>query len=729
MLVAADQETFPIKHLQTCPPLVCLSTWDARGPGLIGNDDKAALEERLTILFRDHTTIWHNGCSFDLAVAVTNFPSLMPHVCQALEEGRVRDTKIREKLLALATHGNIRLKTLPNGVVLPLKYRLEDLAKNYLKKDRSAQKAGSFGKGSGDDEDEDPRGDAWRYNYDSLDGIPAEEYPDEARDYAIEDAQDTWNIFHAQEERLNRAYRIAGFPYSLPVEAVHVASGFYLYLQSSLGLDIDLERVAKLKEQLDRDLSDENLSLLIASGILRPSQPSRESTQRDHHPLTCKKLLTGKKSAKCDCPRKLTAPKKSSVDTKALHAHIEEVCKAHDLPVKRTDPSDKFPEGQVSAAADVLEDIADLSDVLKLFKFKTDLSKMRDVEIPRMSATPVHPHYDELKATGRTSCSASKLYPSGNVQNVDPRARECYIPSPGFWLLSVDISGMELVTLAQVILDMFGESTLAAQLQKGYDAHAYMGAQIVQRLAPKLWTPGGLSKDDHYLEFTEFKKTRPAFYKEWRNFSKPINLGLPGGMGAQTFVTYAKKSGVKVDLHTAGVCRDTWVEVYPEMPRYFDTIKRLWRDPDNSRVEQGPSGPFFKQRFSYRSPLGMVRRGCSFTEAANGNALQTPGAELAKLGMIRVCRAAFDPTVGSILCGRYRPLAFIHDEVLGEADAREIGGVGPTEIALEVDRLMVEGGKLIVPDIPLKTGQAYMLRWNKKAEAVWKDGKLVPWQG
>lgn len=722
MLIAADQETFPIKHLETCPRLVCLSTWDTRGPGLIGNDDPAALEERLTLLFRDHTTIWHNGCSFDLAVAVTNFPSLMPHVCQAIEEGRVHDTKVREKLLSLSTHGNIRFRPLPNGMDLPLRYDLATLAKNYLKKNRDHQKTPM----GGDEEDDNPRGDAWRYNYDSLDLIPADQYPDDARDYAIEDAKDTWDIYHAQEERLQRAHRIAGVPWSPAVESLHVGAAFYLYLVSSLGIDIDLDRVAKLKEQLDRDLSDENLSLLIGVGILRPSERSRPSNQREHHPTRCLRVLTGKKSAKCNCPHKMTAPKKASVNTKALHAHIEEVCAAHNLPVKRTEPSDKFPEGQVSAAADVLEEIAGYSEVLTLYKFKVDLSKMRDVEIPRMSSTPVHPHYDELKATGRTSCSASKLYPSGNVQNVDPRARECYIPTPGWWLLSVDYSGMELVTLAQTIVNLFGVSTLADRLRKGMDAHAYLGAQIVQRLGPR-WRPKGSTKDEHYAEFFALKKSDPKFYKEWRDFAKPVNLGFPGGMGPETFVTYAKKSGVKgLDVQTAALLREIWFETDPEMPGYFEWVKKLRRDPDNSRMEVGRDGPYFKQRFSYVSPLGMVRRGCSFTEAANGNALQTPGAELAKLGLIKVCRAAFDPTVGSCLYGNYRPLAFIHDEILGEANPN--GSVSPTRIAQEVDRLMVEGGKIIVPDIPLKTEQAFMLRWSKSAkETRDENGEMIPW--
>ena len=72
-----------------------------------------------------------------------------------------------------------------------------------------------------------------------------------------------------------------------------------------------------------------------------------------------------------------------------------------------------------------------------------------------------------LCLTGRSSSSASKLYPSRNEQNVDPRVRPCTIPRDGNVLVSTDYNGMELATLAQKCFNLFGHSVLADKIMRG----------------------------------------------------------------------------------------------------------------------------------------------------------------------------------------------------------------------------------------------------------------------
>src|SRR5690242_16367637 len=67
------------------------------------------------------------------------------------------------------------------------------------------------------------------------------------------------------------------------------------------------------------------------------------------------------------------------------------------------------------------------------------------------------PHYSVMTRAGRTSCG------NPNLQQVprDGGFRECYVGSDGHFLLTIDYSYIELVTLASICLLRFGFSRLA----------------------------------------------------------------------------------------------------------------------------------------------------------------------------------------------------------------------------------------------------------------------------
>lgn len=736
-MIGADTETFRIKHKALAPKLVCLSLFEPKlGRRLYGNGDEGLLPA-LEGLWDDHTT-WHNA-AYDLSVVSYNAPHLVPNICNALELGLVHCTKVREKLLVLATGegaGNLRFKIYPNGGVAPLRFQLGDLTKKYLAKNRDHQKSGH--QVTWDEEDEDARDDQWRYNFDQLDGWLAKDYPPEAADYAAEDAEDDYHIYHKQQDQLEIAYRTMGFAQvPVAVEAVHVAAAYYLYMGSAGGVRIDLEAVARLKAWVDKQLSDDEMRLLIEGGVMRPCEPERPQKRgAKRHAETCKR------KPGCACPPIMVAAVESSIDTKALHTLVEYICKENSKPVILTET------GRVSAASAVLEELKGLHPTLDMYKFRQGLIGIKQREIPRMSADVIHPHYNELVSTGRISCSASPLYPSGNITNVDPRARACYVPDDGWIMVSVDYSGMELVTLAQVMYTRFGSSTHRDLLIKGMDLHAWLGAQIGFDFNPGFRDAckslGSTHRDDYYRFFLEFKLDSATderkFYDENRNTAKPTALGYPGGLGPRTFIEFALSNyGLKVTLEKAQALRETWYAAHPDMQElYFATYKDTQKDYPNSRneLDKKTNEEKWKQRYWYTTPLGMIRRACAYTEGINGQGLQSPGAELAKLGVIKVYRAAFDPSQKSILYGRYRPLGFIHDEILGQVKLRDDGRSDlPPEwdmvdaVCKEKARLMVEGGKIVVPDVPLKAEPALQWRWNKKAEKVVDKatGYLMPW--
>jgi hypothetical protein len=753
-LIGADSETCPIRHKATAPRPICFSGSDGT---LVGNGDPEFWDWVEHVLRGEST--WHNAC-FDLSVIATHAPS--PHfttlICDGLEEGRIHCTKVREKLLVLGTHGNLRMRPLPNGQWLPIAYALNDLSRRYLKKDRSDQK-GEMPAHSWDPDldeaDQDPRGDAWRFNYDALDGWKAVEYPAEARAYAVEDAYDTREIF---------------LLFQPIVEALHVGVEFYLYLVSSRGIAIDLKEVQRLREWVAQDLSDEALPLLVASGVMRPSQPARP------HAGGHKQHVEGCKRKGCLCPAIMVAPEKSSIDTKQLHGLIESVCRSHNLPVVRTETQNHAADCpykkqvvhgkcgcpyRVSAAKAVIEELAPYNETLGQYQTRQSLIVVQDREIPRMSASPVHPHYDGVKESFRTSCSATKLYPSGNVQNVDPRARGCYVPSKAVleeldevtkllqgedWedylglvpqvLCSVDYGAMELVTLAQAIYTLFGSSTLRDQLNAGIDPHAYLGAQIQFAIRSDfrahVQALGDTSKDGIYKAFVALKAQKKGsdlrkFYDHGRKLAKPTGLGYAGGLGPDTFLVYAKGNyKIHVTRDEAVLFREVWYDTYPEMKPHFDYFQRHQKDTENARIEVVDGQEVIRTQFWYATPLGAIRRGCSFTKGINGIALQSPGAELAKCGIMRAYRATIDPSLKSILYGVCRMLAFIHDENLSEIDYhdRQLAHA----VAQEKARLMVEGGQMVVPDVLLKAEPCFMIRWNKSAEPRFCKNKLLaPW--
>lgn len=358
-------------------------------------------------------------------------------------------------------------------------------------------------------------------------------------------------------------------------------------------------------------------------------------------------------------------------------------------------------------------------------------------------AERIHACFSPLKRTGRTSSYASKLYPSWNGQQVDPRIRPCVIPEPGRALMSIDYASMELVTAAQVCLNLFGYSVLADKINSGTDVHAYLGAQIAYALDEDFKAAvdeyGG-GKDIAYDVFKQLKGfkepcTSPLFatikeggtwddfFGHYRKFAKPTGLGYPGGLGPKTFVAYAKATyGVTVDLATAELLRNVWKDTYPELGQYLDYVnKECWDRLNEPELKEDDEGKFVKRTFyAYDTPLGLHRAKCDYCACANGQALQSISADGALTALAAVVREC---SIGS-LKGKVFPSLFIHDELFGEVlqDGHE------HEYVQAVADIMEREFKIVVPDVKIGTEACMMYRWSKSAKPVYDEaGRLVPW--
>lgn len=710
-LIGFDTETHLFEAQRLLVPIVCVSASCGDHQEIRTRQTARDLVEYLIRDPEYHVVAHYAG--FDLAQIMYNWPNLIPDVFALAASGRAHCTVIREKLLNLTNTGNIKDIPLPDGSMKKnYSYSLQALVQKYLGIDLSEDKK---------------REDAWRLHYVELDGTPLDQWPHEAVEYAVADAVYAERIFWEQERHRQSFLEQTGIdPFA--VANFRVAADLALYLCSQWGMKVDAQQQARVMEQVKSAIDPANLPDLIEVGILMPAEPPRPHARghKDH--------VEGCKRRGCDCPVRMVPGREEKINDKVLRAYVEHFCTENGLPVKRTDPTEKFPEGQVCVDAEWFDDHAHLDPVLEQYRTRQKVQKIVTTELPRMldaegsPAPVVHPVYDVLKRTGRTSSYAVDTYPSFNCQNVDPRVRECYEARPGYVLFSLDYGAMELGTLAQKCLDLFGFSVLADKINAGVDPHAYLGGQLAYALDHRfneVCVESQLGTQDAIFEAFLSLKDSPheeiqALFKHYRTFAKPTGLGYPGGLGPDTFVAYAKATyGVIVEsVELAASLRDVWLQTYPEMPQYFDWLKERCVDPRHAG------------KFAYFTPYGMYRPNCDFTQIANGIGLQSPSAEGAITAVINLVQACYDPSLGSILYDDdqgpvCRPICFIHDEIVGELREDDM----MHERCQEISRIMVESMRTITPQVEPRTSAALMRRWNKKAEAVYDgNGRLTIWE-
>ena len=757
---AFDTETFLIGPGAVAPKMVCMSVAEGNDGGLVGNGD-ADIVEMLKHLFEPgHMLVGHNT-AYDCVVVALSYPELEPMIWAKYAAGEITCTRVQEQLINLSTHGKLDVAPLPDGSGKKLRYSLADLEQHYFGIDRSAEKTGD---------------DQWRMNYHLLDGKKASEYPADAAKYAVDDAVGTLRVHEAQRKRAAQGV--------LDVAPFHAWADFALFLITERGMAIDPERVEQVRQELAEKLSPNKLQPLVDAGILRPGEPARPHTRQTKKAaqLVADSGRTGPiedwephREMLEQEGIKFTSPKAPSVNRKALCAAVEQISKANGIEVKLTE------SGAVSADSEVLGDLSGFSEVIKCFAERQKLQKLVTTEIPRMEwkgrlAETVHFPFRVLLETGRTSSFANRLYPSGNGQQLHPMIRPCYVARPGHLLLSRDYGTLELATLGQRMIQLFGRSVHADKINAGQDNHAFLAARMAYELWPDFSATCdelGYSTNDQLYEAFMSLKGGPADYKEtkgkmvsafkwWRDFSKPTGLGFPGALGPWTFLQFAKKSyGVDVaaiaadmpahvfqesptlhriakdklgmeDFHWTPMTRaialaiklkEIWLDAYDMRP-YFDHIRDLHKDSANDIIGVTDEGREI-QGYYYISDFGMVRRGCSYTACANGYGMQTPAAEGAKAAGIQLVRACRDASAGSILHGNAHPVDFIHDEYLVEL--ADEGVQSNHDRAEEVGRIMRESMSMVLPDVPgLQTEGVLMRRWDKFADPTFDDqGRLI----
>jgi DNA polymerase I-like protein with 3'-5' exonuclease and polymerase domains len=251
-----------------------------------------------------------------------------------------------------------------------------------------------------------------------------------------------------------------------------------------------------------------------------------------------------------------------------------------------------------------------------------------------------------------------------------------FIPAEGQLFFSIDYSAIELVTLAKVCLHRYGESRLAEVLRAGQDPHGLTAASMYGMKPAK---------------FLAMKKRDTKEFKRLRAAAKAVNFGVPGGLGKDRLVDYARDVfGVTMTVEEAAAFRTSLIDdTYPELRKYLreeaDIVHTL---------------------------TGRVRSDVGYTEGKN-----TPFSGLAADG---AKQAMFALTAAG-----FRLVAFIHDEFVIELPEDD----DHSTRAVEIEKICVEAMQTVVGDLPVKCEYALMRRWSKDAETARdKDGRLIPWE-
>jgi len=193
----------------------------------------------------------------------------------------------------------------------------------------------------------------------------------------------------------------------------------------------------------------------------------------------------------------------------------------------------------ISSKAEDLENFRQhpfIDSYLKYHEMEKACSFVKNIESDR-----VHPRYNLLVNTGRTSCSKPNFQQLPRVGGI----REMFLASPGTKLAIVDYAAIELSTLAQILLDMFGESVMADQINEGVDLHKYYAS---------------IMRSCSISEVT----------KQWRQEAKAANFGFPGGLGVETFIQFSKSYGLDLGMSDAYAMKDAYFNTFPEMRPYLN---------------------------------------------------------------------------------------------------------------------------------------------------------------
>jgi hypothetical protein len=689
-----DSETWPIARARLAPKPVCVqSKVVGGGPAKIWRRADAIPHIARWLLGSDLLVGINIG--FDLASWCAYFPQLIPHVFAKYKRHEIQDLGINLKIVDVAYGKHWE------------EYGADGLFERFhLPSDKQNE---------------------WRTSFWKLDGMHPDEYPRSARRYALDDVELPALIYPQIEELAARFERKLGKP-CLHIAAEKARAAWPLHLDSCWGVHTNRRRTEVYRDRTVLALRKTRRRLQRTYVPVREPNPKFWGKKKDG-------IQIGK-DGRYRAP--FVRPNGKAIRLTG-QTYMRMLCKRRGKEVPITKPDKKTGKGGGGVSLDanaveminspLLAEVAKYGSQRKIMARCADLAKGYDY--------PLQARFNAMLKTGRTSCSkpdAKKKRseikawdPVGTqLQNPDKAqgVRECFDPPEiplGEWcelngiellkdwdplddewlFFDADFPSAELHALAQVQMCWFGKSKLGQLLNEGKDVLLWFGATILNGIP--------------YEKALERKKAGDPAIKDMRQMAKAYIYGLPGGLGAEKMVTYAR-TNYNVIINEARAKKDKaiWMEAL-DMGPYFNHIKRKISDVTDKGFLCDPIS-------------GMWR----------GNAFPT---ELFNFPFQRItaggaCDAAFhvaDEMINHLHRGKSalygtRGWNFVHDQIIGAGPR-----VLVADAADRLGALMTARYNTWTPDVPIKEGKTegcVMRVWSKGAEPV-RDAvtkKLVPWE-
>lgn len=638
-MIFFDCETYRFSAGYQAPKLVCLAIKIDNYISVQKGISDCSRVVRIALESGEH--ICNHYIAFDMAVMAANDPSLIPLIFEAYYNDLITCSDVRQKLIDIAEN-KFKIKSDEDIEEEEFEertkgrsfgYSLATLAKDFL----------------GEDLDKD----TWRTSYADLDHVPLHLWPLGAIDYVKKDvdiAAKLWALQEKKQRYLADQYRQA-------------RASFWLRLMSNWGLRTDKQGIEELANRTKIEYRKVSARLEEA-GLIRPDRVDRKGNEQ-----------------------------LGARNTKEARRRIEKAYSDLGRPYPLTE------KGLPSLSRTSCNESGDplLFDYAKVASLRALMAK----DLPMLSAginAPIHSQFEVLKATGRTGSRKP------NVQNLarEGGIRECIVPfcfvcgrtfndwhrSTGacscgneitqFWM--IDYGSVELCTLAQICLSLFGYSVLGDTINQDLDPHLRMASEILGESYENLSKIRDQGKGQDCISKQGFCECRYCTVNHARQTAKVSLFGYPGGLGAEAFVFYAQNSyGVKITKERAWELKKLWLRTYPEMGDY---LRYMSTTAENvGMIEQ-----FKSERY---------RGGARYTEACN-TMFQGLAADLAKEAGFNIVREMYDSSLQSPLFGS-RLVLFVHDEFVGQSLKSDI-----KIVAERAKQIMLKAAENWLPDIKVK---------------------------
>lgn len=667
-MISFDTETHLIKQGNNCPKIVCCS-W--------AKDDQTGIilgQEETTEFYRDilytKEEIAGANIAYDNAVVCNADTSLLKPIFQHYLDNGFYDCLIGCALDAIA-NGHLLLDPKTGK---PIKgYSLENVVRLWLHREDAK------------------KNDSWRLRYSELDGIPLEQWPQEAREYPLDDAKNTLEaslVIKAKGRNQHNVYSQS-------------RAGFALHLASVWGMRTNEKTITELENQIVEKL---NLATKRFSQANFIKEDGRQNNK------VVKTAIARAYGAEGTCSHCFGSGKADSPKNRNLINCKK--CSSTGLDLSKAGIPKTLKEG-LCTDRDTLEESGD--DLLVEYAGVSKLHKIQDTYLPFLKtgiSYPITSRPNVLLATGRTSDGVKQTLPR------DFGVRNCFIPREGYYFCSVDYSAIELVTLAQCLLWITGSSSLGDAINSDLDPHTFFASQMY-----------GID----YYDLLHQIKTGDKAAKGKRQAAKAANFGFPGGMSPVTLVLAQRKIGLhfcrvlegnktcgervanwgkrcitptcKRCIELAEELSMKWFRQWPEMKRYHQWVK--------VQIEStGELMQFVSKR---------VRGALDFCNGAN-TLFQGLAADGAKHALFEISRECYSDTSSPLFGSRV--VGFFHDEIFCEVRIENAH-----KAAYRISELMVSSMKIYTPDIKVKAEPCLMLEWDKNAETMHNEkGELIPWE-